>query len=260
MIDPGKVCLYIPPELKKFTRIGEAIVAKGGRVIHGDYLRLNDLPDDIIPIVGCTPALRPLIDAWTKLERKWTYWDRGYARRVFASWLPHGTDGGFYRWERNNFQMQRIKEVPGDRWAALKTDVSPWRKNGKHIVVAIPTPTYSAFHNIQGWTEQTLATLGTLTDRPLVVRDKETKRPLQFDLDGAHALVSHGSNAATEAAILGTPVYVDPCSAASLVGLTDLSQIERPIYPDRTPWVHSLAYSQFDEAELVDGTLWRLLD
>lgn len=24
-------------------------------------------------------------------------------------------------------------------------------------------------------------------------------------------------------------------------------------------WLNALAYSQFDEAELVDGTLWRLL-
>jgi len=59
--------------------------------------------------------------------------------------------------------------------------------------------------------------------------------------------------------VMGCPVFVDPDSAASLVGLTDLARIEQPIFPDREPWLRALSYSQFNEAELVDGTLWRLL-
>jgi hypothetical protein len=98
-----------------------------------------------------------------------------------------------------------------------------------------------------------------LTDRQIVVRFKNSKRPLQQDLDGAHAVVANGTIAAVEAAILGYPVFDAPGSAAALVGQTDLTQIEHPVYPDREPWVRSLAYCQFSEAELVDGTLWKLL-
>jgi hypothetical protein len=58
---------------------------------------------------------------------------------------------------------------------------------------------------------------------------------------------------------MGCPVFVHPDSAASLVGRTDLTDIETPLYPDREPWVRSLAYSQFNEAELCNGDLWRLL-
>jgi hypothetical protein len=54
-------------------------------------------------------------------------------------------------------------------------------------------------------------------------------------------------------------VFVDRSSAAALVGRCDIGRIEEPIYPDREPWLRSLAYSQFNERELVDGTLWRLL-
>jgi hypothetical protein len=82
---------------------------------------------------------------------------------------------------------------------------------------------------------------------------------LQADLEGAHALVTHGSIAAVEAVILGCPVFVHPDSAAALVGRTDLKMIEHPLMPDRTKWLHSLAYSQFNERELVDGTLWSLM-
>jgi hypothetical protein len=82
---------------------------------------------------------------------------------------------------------------------------------------------------------------------------------LQQDLEGAHALVTHGSIAAVESVICGCPVVVHPDSAAALVGLTDLAKIEKPVYPDRGKWLFSLAYSQFNETELVDGTLWREL-
>jgi hypothetical protein len=267
MIDPAMVCLFVPPELKKFkldlfNRIGAKIQKKGGRIIRGDIAALAALPSDIIPIVGCSPELRTLIGRWRSAGRTWIYWDRGYARRVLATDLPMGESGGYYRWCVNAFQMTEVRDVPEDRWQALKTAAWPWAKGGRHVVVAELSPTYQRFHGIEGWTERTIAALKTVTDRPLVVRDKEMQRfgrKLHEDLDGAHCLVTHGSNAAVEAVIMGCPVVVHPDSAAALVGLTDISQIERPRYPDREPWLRALAYSQFDERELVDGTLWNLL-
>lgn len=267
MIDPASVAFFVPAELKAFKRrlfdrIGEKIARAGGRVIVGDHHALDRLPADVAPIVGCSPYLKPLIAGWRQSGRRWLYWDRGYNRRVFATDLPVGENGGMYRWHVGSFQMQTIRDVPDDRWRATKTDIWPWSKGGRHIVVAEPSETYQRFHGIEGWTAQTVATLKRMTDRPLVVRDKEMQRfgrKLHEDLAGAHCLVTHGSNAAVEAAIMGCPVFVHPDSAAALVGKTDLTEIERPIYPDREPWLRALAYSQFDERELVDGTLWRLL-
>lgn len=264
LIHPSKVALYIPPGLKKFKlelfeRIGRHIGQKGGKVVRDDHNRLLDLPDDIVPIVGCTPALRPLIDEWAARNRTWVYWDRGFVRRVFATWLPRGDHGGYYRWHVNAFQMQSIRDVPDDRWKRLQTEVKPWAKSGRHIVIAAPTFPYSAFHRTERWTDETIDALARVTDRPLMVRGKESKRPLWEDLKGAHCLVSHGSNAANEAVILGCPVFVDKSCAAALVGKTDLKEIEKPAYPERQPWLNALAYSQFNEAELVNGTLWKLI-
>lgn len=264
MIDPAKTCLFIPANLKTFklnlfNRIGDAIKRTGGQVVHGDVAKLGALADDVTPIIGCSPELRPLIDEWIARKRGFVSWDRGYARRVFATWLPRGENGGYYRWHRNAYQLQHIRDVPDDRWKALKTDVKPWAKHGRHVVIAAPTPTYSRFHALKDWTDTTLDRLARNTDRQLVIRGKETKRPLQWDLEGAHALVAHGSIAAVEAVILGCPAFVDRTSAAALVGKTDLAEIERPAYPDRQPWLNALAYSQYSESELTDGTLWRLL-
>lgn len=178
-----------------------------------------------------------------------------------------------YRWHRDSFQLKKLKDVPCDRWhsdlakirkaggiwSSMSTDGLPWKKGGRHIVIAAPTRTYCRFHRCESWIADTIDALARVTDRQLVIRDKESKRPLQLDLDGAHCLVTHASIAAVESVILGCPVFVHPDSAAALVGETDLKKIEYPAYPDREPWLRSLAYSQFNEQELVDGTIWKLL-
>lgn len=267
-IDARSVVLFVPPGLIKFklelfNRIANKIEVGGGRVVRHDLDQLRQAAIERTPIVGCTPALRPLIDEWIATGRTWIYWDRGYCRRIFSTDLPLGTNGGYYRWHLNAYQMRSIRNLPDDRWRSLRIDPWPWHKGGSHIVFAEPTVPYTQFHRIEGWMDATLAQLRTLTDRPIRTRIKENQRSgrkLHQDLAGAHCLVTHGSNAAVEAAIMGCPVFVDPCSAAALVGQTDFTKIETPIYPDRQPWLNALAYSQFNETELVDGTLFRLIN
>jgi hypothetical protein len=268
MIDPAEVCLYIPPGLKKFKLklfegIGARIVALGGRVVRHDPVLLEaTVRDGAVPIVGCMPDVTHLIEQWRRDGRRWIYWDRGYARRVFATCLPRGDDGGYYRWHLGAFQLRTIKKgLSDDRWRALRTEVRPWSRGGGHVVIAAPTRTYCRFHRCPDWIADTIDALARVTDRQLVIRDKEQyeRRPIQRDLAGAHCLVTHASNAAVEAVILGCPVFVHTDSAAALVGQTDLARIESPVYPDREDWLRSLAYSQFNESELVNGTLWRLM-
>lgn len=268
MIDPAKVALWVPENLKRFkldlfNRIAAKIEAKGGRTVRHDERRLLDLPDDIIPIIGCHPPLKEMIAGWKARKRTHIYWDRGYCARWFATCLPQpaNMEASYYRWHVDAYQLSRIRDVPDDRWKRLNTEIRPWQKGGRHIVIAAPTETYSKLHGCENWIAQTIAALAKVTDRQLVIRDKEhfRRRPIQMDLEGAHCLVTHGSNAGNEAVILGCPVFVDKSCAAALVGRTDLSLIEKPVYPDRQPWLNSLAYSQFDERELVDGTLWKLI-
>jgi hypothetical protein len=275
-INPHDVALFIPPGLKKFKlalfeRIGAHIKKLGGQVVRHEYHKINTLPDEVIPIVGCTPEFREYIELWTARKRTWIYWDRGYMRRVFATWLPKGVGigipMGFYRWHINRPQMGQIYDVPEDRWKFLRLDercevgnqVKPWNRNGDHILIADTLPDYWKLFSDSDWTRRTKKTLQQYTSRPIRIRDKESKVPLYDDLRNAHCLVAHGSIAAVESVVMGCPVFVQPMSAAALVGKTNLSEVENPAYPERMKWLHSLAYCQFTEDELCDGTLWQLI-
>jgi len=165
--------------------------------------------------------------------------------------------------------MRSVRDVPPDRYAALipgnatdprPLEVKPWHQ-GQHILVCPAGGSdYAELHGTgKDWAARTVAELAKYTTRRCVVRDKESNVPLADELADAHALVTHGSIAAVESVVMGCPVFVDPGSAAAPVGLTDLALIEAPVYPERDKWLHSLAYHQFNEAELVDGTLWAWL-
>jgi hypothetical protein len=267
MIVREKVALFIPPGLKKFKLdLFETIGKRIGKVVRYEPRQLDELPPDVVPIVGCTPALRPWLDKWRRQGKDFIYWDRGYLRRVFATWLPRGSEmgirGGYYRWHLNCFQMPQIYDVPDDRWKFLRLEnsVKPWNRNGSYIVIADTLPDYWNLFSDADWCARTVKELKQYTDRKIIVRDKESKRPLYDELKDAHCLVAHGSIAAVESVIMGCPVFVTDISAAKFMGQTDFSKIETPIYPERQAWLNSLAYCQFNERELIDGTLWRLLN
>jgi len=272
MIDPKDCAFFIPPGLKKFKlalfeRIANHMRDLGGTVIRHDYNQVEKIAGKKIPIIGCSPPFAQAIKRWQADGTPWIYWDRGYLRRVFATWLPNGHQlgipGGYYRWQLNSFQMTAIKNVPDDRWRALKLEhcVKPWRDDGDKIVVAHTLPDYWDLRGLpRDWSFIVADRIRKATGRPVIVRDKESRVPLDVELEGAYCLVTHGSIAAVEAAIWGYPVFVDASSAAALVGSVLSDSLESPVRPNRERWLHSLAYSQFNETELCDGALWRLID
>ena len=168
-----------------------------------------------------------------------------------------------YRITRNGYEAGRIRECPPDRLAAFKIETKPWNREGVVILVCPPTDYFMDAHGCHDWLDTTLATLKSHTDREIVVRRKpqpgETVEPIEEAFRRSYALVTHSSNIAIEAAIAGVPVFVSETSAAAPVGRSDFSQIESPVYPDRTPWLRHLAYNQYSMAELGDGTAWRML-
>lgn len=222
---------------------------------------LAKLSDDEIPVVCCTAELGQLVREWKVRGRQFMYWDRGYVRRLGGLFHPIDKTDGYYRLHLNAFQMNQIHNVSSARWDALNLRLSPWRDAGRKIIVATTNSQYWTFHCVPGgeqaWLEQTMEVLRRSTRLPIVIRYKTDRILLSHVLENAHCLVTHGSNAAIEAVILGCPVIVDPISAAALVGLTDPAQVANVIRPDRDAWCHSLAHSQFTRREMTDGSAFR---
>lgn len=81
---------------------------------------------------------------------------------------------------------------------------------------------------------------------------------LQKDLDDAHAVVGWTSNALTEAACYGVPVYpMSPGSMATPIAAYHLSEIDKVHkMPDRQQWLNDLAYCQWTYDEIKNGTAW----
>jgi hypothetical protein len=276
MVDPHDCVFFVPPGLKKFKldlfeRIAKHIQDLGGKVIRHDYNKLTAQAWTRIPIVGCSPPFRDAIKQWRETNTPWIYWDRGYLRRWWSKGLPPADQsierGGYYRWHLGEFQMSKIRDVPDDRWKALRLDgsVKPWREHAAADAPFLIADTLADYWLVRGlsqsWSLLLSEALRLQTERPIIVRDKESKIGLDRELVDrkTYALLTHGSIAAVEAAILGFPVFVDSSSAAALVGSSISGDLGKPVFPDRTKWLHSLAYCQYTERELCDGTLWRLL-
>lgn len=179
--------------------------------------------------------------------------------------------GTHFRVGRDEVQLARLATPDWPRLNALRLDIKPWRRDGRHIVVVMQSDHFmekvAAWPGgALGWQEHVVRTLRAHTDRLIVVRhwtrDKlERAKTLQHDLDGAWAVVTHMSAAANEAVVAGVPVFVTGKCAALPMGLSQLEQIESPRRPDgRQEWAAGLAGAQWTLDEFRSGAAWRTLN
>lgn len=202
-----------------------------------------------IPFVwGVLRNSKNVIDHAINNSNHYLYADHSYFSR------GHGSS---YRVSANSFECNTYKVCPSDRRDLFDIPLQPWNKSGSKIVVCPPTEYFVEAHKVYGWLDNTICELKKHTDRKIVVRKKpkpgEHIIPLSEQLKTAHALVTHSSNVAIESICAGTPVFVSDTSAARVVGLSDLSFIENPIYPDRNLWLNNLTYSQYSFDEFQSG-------
>ena len=208
-----------------------------------------------------------------KDNRPFYYIDTGY----FGNERTPANPNGWKYWHRivkNNLQHGEIIARPDDRFKQFNKKFTPWKKDGRKILVAAPDEKPCKFYGItkEEWIKQTVETIKQHTDRPVEIRERAPKRidriandTLQQALDNdVFALVTFNSVAAIESIFHGIPAFtLAPANAASPVALQDLSQIENPYYADQDKlyaWACHLAYGQFHINELKNGIAWRILN
>lgn len=173
--------------------------------------------------------------------------------------------GKFFRFARNAFQISRLMPPDHARLKALGVTIKPWKKDGRHIVVAEQSTHFLNLAGAENWLLRVLVDLPKHTDRPIKIRrwgrDKsKAGKSLIQDLEGAWCLVTHMSAAANEALLAGVPVFVSGQCAATPMASGELSAIESPRYPDgREEWAAGLAGQQWTVDEIRRGDSWRAL-
>ena len=255
-----------PPNLKIYCtdHFNSQVVCKalatgsGGQIVPAT--RLLDGPGAVYGILrGCDQILK---ESWW-VGRDTYHVDHGYFGR------GSGDFRGYYRISRNALQVVGhgspeawVKNAPpGDRWEALGIRLKGWRKGGEEVVVAPLSRAVGQFLGIDPhrWLQSVIAEIRTFTDRPIVIKAKDSDASIQDSLRKAFCLVTHSSNSAIDALIEGVPVFVTGDCAARFLASGPLSNIERPKYPDREPWFRVLSYSQWSLPEIQRGRCWEWL-
>lgn len=222
------------------------------------------------PIVIRSMGKRKLIDRCWRDNIEFYYMDSGYFGNYPCKVNPNGWKL-FHRIVKNDVQHNKIIDRPEDRWLSLNLSLKKRQKNGKHILLVVPSEKPCKFYklDLESWKHKTIREIKKHTDRPIVIREKTDRRQRVhgntiFDaLKDCHALVTFQSIAAVEAVMQGVPAFTTAPTAADPVCDKDISLLESPSVQDDVKiwkWVCHLAYGQFHIDELKNGTAYRILN
>jgi len=219
------------------------------------------------PILIRSMGKRKLIHWCWKNKHPFYYMDSGYVGNYKSKQNPYGWKL-WHRIVKDDVQHNTIIDRPDDRWKRLDVNIVP-RKQGKHVLLVTPSEKPCKFYGIDRdtWVEETIQTIKKYTDRPIVVRDKAPRQQrivttIYDDLKDCHALVTYQSIAAVESVLYGVPAFTTAPTAADPVCDKDLSLIDQPTVQDKDKiykWACHLAYGQFHNDEMKNGTAYKIL-
>lgn len=211
-----------------------------------------------------------------KNNRDFYYIDTGYIGN-FPS--PGNTSGKkvWHRIVKNDLQHIVSKDLPGDRWERLvKQDPrlawSGWKSYNKKILLVLPNPKACRYYDIDcdQWIAETTEKIKTYSNLPIEIRVKGARSERNHGYSiyeafntGVYATVSFNSIASLESVLYGIPSFVSVPCAASPLASTDLSQLKDPYKPELNIIIKqckTLAYGQFRQDEILDGTAWKILN
>lgn len=191
--------------------------------------------------------------------------------------LRYSLDGVYYN--TNNYANGNSTDA---KWNTVKQrlnlTLSPWRSNGQHILVCGQRDGGWAMKGVDmpAWTVQIVKQIRQHTDRPIVVRPHpknpinvnlfrnfanvklSTNASLQQDLNNAWASVFFNSSSCVASVLAGVPVFAsDPDCVAWSVANANLSQIEKPLTPEREQWLWDLSAAHWTDDESRAGLIYR---
>jgi hypothetical protein len=210
---------------------------------------------------GIDHFTRPLIEKAERGPHDFYYADNAY---YFGR-------GEYFRVTKNAMMHDGTGNAKDTRFREHGLTIQPWRKTGRYVLITTQSKLFYDFRigmDRLEWTRRVVAAIQQVTDREIRVCHKPDAKYMSrtqphvedFEklIGRAWCLVTHSSSTAVGALLRGVPVFSTAPSMASIVGLSDLSKIEEPFYPDdREQWFWNLAAQQWTKAEMSEGICWR---
>lgn len=235
------------------------ILGAGGQITTWDMIE-----NQMTPVAIRGIAKRKQIHSCWEKGRDFYYIDTGY--------FGNGKRKLYHRITKNHLQnIYPTVHRSRDRLAATGWQPTKFRR-GRNVLLCPPSAKVMKFFDLDldQWMEETLTTLKSYTDRPIITRLKQSRSVRQNDdtlamalSQDVHCLVTFNSIAATEALLLGKPAITLGPNAAQNLCKQSLSDIETPYIPtldEVEEWAAHLAYSQFTEEEMRSGYAWAILN
>ena len=236
----------------------------------------QDMSQTLKPMVVRGVTSKSEIVECQKISRDFYYIDTGY----LGNFPSVGNTSGKKIWHRvvkNDLQHSVAQDVPPDRWHnLLKQDPRlqwhGWKNHNEKILLVLPNPKACRYYDIDcdTWVSETTEKIKTYCDLPIEVRVKGARSERNhgysiysaFD-SGVYATVSFNSIASLESVLYGIPAFVSVPCAASPLASTDLSMLKdphRPLQDTILKQCQTLAYGQFTQEEIANGTAWKILN
>lgn len=226
---------------------GAQAVSMSGPLLGRGYLHL---------IGGMQFGSFEILQAVRASGEPYVFFDRAY--------FGGGPGTNLLRAVRNGYQKNWVDPRPGDnRLRRFGVTLQPWRGGGKHILLVPPSEPVARQFGLVEWEDHMIAALNAVTARRVwVSRLKRDPTPLNLRLRDCWCVVTYTSNVAVDAIVAGVPAICSPLAAAAPVAgaLDKLEEcVEAPPRPAREAWAASLAWGQFNLAEIAGGVARRVV-
>jgi hypothetical protein len=167
-------------------------------------------------------------------------------------------------------------QLDWDRPRKLKISLAQQTQSTPQVIIALQhaqSLQVTSIPDMSQWVRETVSTLRTVTDRPIVVRPHprsscalppgvtvEQPQKLAGTYDSynmhfdCHAVVNYNSGPGIQAAIAGVRPMVSASSLAAPVGV-DWANIEQPYTVNRDQWLTEICHTEYTVEEIQRG-LW----
>lgn len=279
-----------PRERDVAEAVGAGVMASGDSfsLCHASQFVEPEYNVDVACVYALKGAAKSILDGYRTMGARTLLFDKGLIRASTGQ----GGPSGYNRVSLDEFmplsRIERmIKEgVSSKRWVATGMKPMERPKAGPEwpVIYAGSSQKYCDFHGLGDEHEYAVELIRKIRKqagkaRRVIYRPKPSYREAQpiegTDFSrppellgtllrrGAYALVTHGSHAAIDAILSGTPAIVLGDGAARPVSGTELEGLnDRPWYPGqelRFKWLSAIGWWQWTIREMVDGAMWRFL-